>query len=79
MTSTSVPTNSHSIIRMKNPRLFYIIKLQAKTPTQCPECNTELTVDDEQIYCSKCGLITQDSYNYIAGVKYNLPHGLRLG
>lgn len=78
MKTKSLPTNSHSIVRMNNPRLNYIKKLQAKTPHECPECNNELTVDDEQIYCPKCGLVTQDSYNYIAGIKYTLPHGLKL-
>ena len=72
------PAKSYNIVRMKNPRLHYILKLQAKTPTKCPECNTELIVDDEQIYCPQCGLVTQDSYNYAAGLKYHLPHGLKL-
>ena len=88
MNTTSVPTNSHSIIRghnrnvsnmiKHNPRLYYIKSLQAHIPKTCPECNNELIVDEEQIYCPKCGLITQDSYNYQAGQHFKLPHGLKL-
>ena len=87
MNTTSVPTNSHSIIRghksvssMRNynPRLYYIKSIQAHVPNTCPECNNELIVDEEQIYCPNCGLITQDSYDYQAGIKYHLPHGLKL-
>ena len=78
MKTQSLPTNSHSIVRMKNPRLTYIKKLQAKTPTECPHCHGDLTVDDEQIYCPTCGLVTQDSYNYVAGIQFHLPHGLKL-
>ena len=90
MKTDLVPTNSHSIIRghkqdskminqrWRNPRLYYIKSIQAHTPTTCPECDTELEVDEEQIYCPRCGLITQDSYDYQAGIKYTLPHGLKL-
>lgn len=78
MKTKSLPTNSHNIVRMKNPRLTYIKKLQAKTPTICPHCERDLIVDDEQIYCPNCGLVTQDSYNYTAGIKIWLPHGLKL-
>ena len=62
-----------------DPRLIYIRKLQAHIPSLCPECGTELEVDDEQIYCPKCGLITQDSYDFHAGQHFTLPHGIRLG
>ena len=85
MNTISVPTNSHSIVRghkkcstMENPRLLFIISIQANTPKTCPECEHELIVDNEQIYCPKCGLVTQDSYNYTAGTQYKLPHGLKL-
>ena len=60
-------------------RLIYIHSIQAHTPHVCPECQSELKTDDEQIYCPKCGLVTQDSIQYSAGHKYHLPHGLRLG
>ena len=60
-------------------RLLYIKKMQSHIPPYCPECHNQLIIDDEQIYCPKCGLVTQDSMKFIAGVKYHLPHGLRLG
>jgi Zn finger protein HypA/HybF involved in hydrogenase expression len=60
-------------------RIIYISKLMAHIPSQCPECSTELEVDDEQIYCPHCGLITQDSYDFHAGQHFHLPHGIRLG
>ena len=83
-----MPVNTYSIVRKDmsggthvifDKRLLYIQKLQAHTPSVCPECTTELIVDDEQIYCPKCGLITQDSYDYHAGQHFHLPHGIRLG
>ena len=60
-------------------RLIEIKRMMAHTPTTCPECGQDLIVDDEQIYCPKCGLITQDSTCYHAGQKFTLPHGIRLG
>lgn len=60
-------------------RLHYILSLQAHTPTTCPDCGEQLTIDNEEIYCETCGLITQASTEYTAGNKYTLPHGLRLG
>ena len=83
-----MPVRTYNIVRkdssgMKtvnfNPRLTYIKRILAHTPSVCPECNTELIVDEEQIYCPHCGLITEDSYDYHAGTKFLLPHGLRLG
>ena len=59
-------------------RLNYIKSIQSHIRNYCPECHHKLIVDDEQIYCPLCGLITQDSTCYIAGVKYYLPHGLKL-
>lgn len=47
-------------------------------PRTCPDCEHELIVDEEQIYCPACGLITQDSTCYHAGRKFHLPHGLKL-
>lgn len=65
--------------RKKENRLIYIKRLQAHTPTTCPECGNELTIDNEQIYCQCCGLVTQDSIQYQAGFHFKYPHGLRLG
>lgn len=60
-------------------RLLYIKSIQSHTPNYCPECGEPLTVDDEQVYCPKCGLVCLDSTEYTAGLKYNLPYGLKLG
>ena len=79
------PANSHSIVRGQNMskpqeyRISYIKRMHAKIPEECPECTTQLVVDDETIYCPQCGLVTQTSIAYVAGHKFNLPHGLRLG
>jgi len=59
-------------------RLHYIKKMQSHIPRKCPKCGEELEVDEEQIICPNCGLITQDSYNYQAGQHFTLPHGLKL-
>ena len=59
-------------------RLLYIQSIKSHIPTTCPHCKTTLETDEEQVYCPKCGLVTQDSYNYQAGRKYHLPHGLKL-
>lgn len=60
-------------------RLLYIKSIKSHIPINCPRCQTLLEVDNEQIYCPKCGLITQNSTEYTAGTKTKLPHGLRLG
>ena len=59
-------------------RLLYIKSLQSHIPKSCPHCRCELVVDEEQIYCPSCGLVTQDSYNYQAGMHFTYPHGLKL-
>lgn len=63
----------------KEMRLLYIKKMQSHIPPYCPECHTLLIIDEEQIYCPECGLVTQDSTMFQAGIKFHLPHGLRLG
>ena len=65
--------------REKYFRLQYILSIKSHIPVRCPRCKTILEIDDEQIYCPHCGLITQNSTNYSAGMKTKLPHGLRLG
>ena len=60
-------------------RLQYILSIKSHIPNRCPKCKTILEVDDEQIYCPNCGLVTHDSITYTAGIKHHLPHGLRLG
>ena len=65
--------------RKKEMRLMYIKSIQSHIPSYCPECHTPLIIDDEQIYCPTCGLVTQDSTMFNNGIKFHLPHGLRLG
>lgn len=46
---------------------------------KCPECKTLTIVrsqDRSYEYCAKCGLITRASYNYQAGIRFDLPYGL---
>ena len=62
----------------KAVRLAYIKRMKSHIPNRCPNCKTPLTVEGEQIVCLKCGLVTQDSYDYDAGMKYRLPHGIKL-
>jgi uncharacterized Zn finger protein (UPF0148 family) len=57
---------------------MYIQKMKSHIPSRCPKCKTPLRVEDEQICCPKCGLVTQDVYDFSAGMKYNLPHGIKL-
>lgn len=68
-----------SMSKPQQYRISYIRRMHAKIPDECPECNTQLIIDDETIYCPGCGLVTQTSTDYVAGQKYFLPHGLRLG
>lgn len=46
---------------------------------KCPECKT-LTItrssDNDYEYCEKCGLITRASYDYTAGIHFDLPYGI---
>ena len=46
---------------------------------KCPECKT-LTIksseDRSYEYCTKCGLITRASSDYVAGLKIDLPYGI---
>ena len=80
MSNSIVRKNKYGEVQVIfDKRLIYISKLKAHTPSVCPQCQTELVIDDEQIYCPKCGLITQDSYDYHAGQHFHLPHGIRLG
>ncbi len=86
MSKNSLLTKSQYIIRADemsqkwtNPRLYFIKSIQAHTPNTCPECEHDLVIEDEQVYCPHCGLVTQDSIPYVAGFHIVYPHGLRLG
>ena len=60
-------------------RLAFLKSFIKGLPHYCPECRNPLETDDEQIYCPNCGLICMDSTKYTAGMKYEPPHGLKLG
>ena len=60
-------------------RLAFIESIQSHIPSYCPDCGEPLTIDDEEIYCPSCGLVTQGSYPYVAGLYFPFRHGLRLG
>ena len=65
----------------KSIRLNYIMKcINHKPLNQCPECGAPVTSteDSDEIYCTRCGLITSASIQYVAGKKIKLPHGIRL-
>ena len=58
-----------------NPRLYYLKKLIKPRPNYCPECNTTLEHDEDEIYCPKCGLVTSASIEYVAGFRIRFPYG----
>lgn len=60
-------------------RLNYIKSIQSHIPNKCKECNSELAISEDEVYCPKCGLIHQASTDYHAGIHFHLPYGLRLG
>ena len=44
----------------------------------CPECGAEITTDEwGEEYCSICGLITRTHYNYVAGLQFEVPFGIK--
>lgn len=63
-------------------RRIYINKCLNHQPlNHCPECGGEIeysSEDEDEAICTKCGLITSASICYVAGVKIDLPYGLRL-
>ena len=65
--------------KQQEARLAYIKSMQSHIPNRCKHCGTLLTIDEEQIYCSECGLIHQDSTMFNGGIKITLIYGLRLG
>lgn len=86
MSRNSLLAKSHYIVskdkmpqKRISPRMIYIKGIQSHIPSECPECSHDLVIDDEQIFCPHCGLVTQDSSEFVSGMKYHLPHGLRLG
>ena len=65
-----------------NPRGYFINScLNHKPLNICPECGAEVkysTEDEDEAYCTHCGLITSASIQYVAGIKIDLPYGIRL-
>ena len=93
MITISGPTNSHytmkknKLEKMKkekwlNPRKYYINSfLNHESLRYCPECGAEVeysSEDEDEAYCTHCGLVTSASIQYVAGRKINLPYGIRL-
>ena len=62
-----------------NPRKYYLDSfINHESLKYCPECGAEIeysSEDEDEAYCTKCGLITQASYDYVAGIKIDLPYG----
>ena len=55
-----------------------IEEFEPENTEKCPDCETftiKLSEDKSYEYCTKCGLITRASYDYVAGFKINLPYG----
>lgn len=53
--------------------------LLSENTDKCPECETltiKLSDNKSYEYCTRCGLITRASYEYVAGRKLDLPYGL---
>lgn len=70
--------------KWENPRGYYLKSiLNHESLKYCPECGHEIeyssTDDEDESYCTHCGLITSASIQYVAGIKIDLPYGLRLG
>ena len=65
-----------------NPRKYYINSfLNHESLRYCPECGAEVEYsyeDEDEAYCTHCGLVTSASIQYVAGRKINLPYGIRL-
>lgn len=68
--------------RWLNPRKYYINSFLNHEPlNRCPECGGLIeysSEDEDEAFCTECGLITSASSQYVAGVRIDLPYGLRL-
>lgn len=64
-----------------NPRTHYIKSfLNTQKLDKCPECGGKITYENEdeyEAYCTRCGLVTTASIEYVAGIKIDLPYGRR--
>lgn len=65
-----------------DPRAYFIKSfLNHESLKYCPECGNEIeysSEDEDEAYCTYCGLITSASSCYVAGIKIDLPYGIRL-
>ena len=65
-----------------DPRGYYINSfLNHDSLKYCPECGGEVeysSEDEDEACCTHCGLVTSASSCYVAGVKIDLPYGIRL-
>ena len=65
-----------------NPRTYYVNSfLNHESLKYCPECGAEIkysSEDEDEAYCTHCGLVTSASNQYVAGFKIDLPYGVRL-
>lgn len=46
----------------------------------CPECESKTIIENDwgEEYCSKCGLVVRTSFDYVGGLKINLPYGKKI-
>ena len=52
---------------------------EVENTDKCPECQTmtiKLSDNKSYEYCTKCGLITRASIEYVAGQRIDLPYGI---
>lgn len=65
-----------------NPRKYYLNSfLNHESLRYCPECGGEIeysSEDEDEAYCTRCGLVTSASIQYVAGIRIILPYGIRL-
>ena len=70
-------------LQFKHKRVVYrrakLHRIQEDTTT-CPECGakTEQDLEHMETYCTKCGLVTQATIQYIGIEKVTYPYGLHL-
>lgn len=56
-----------------NPRLYYLQSFIKPLPRICPECEHELTHDEEEIFCNHCGLVVMSPIEYVGLEKIDYP------
>lgn len=58
----------------KKQRITFLISFNKALPRECPECGAEVkTSDNEEITCTKCGLVCSAPYTYTAGIQVEYP------